>query len=445
VGIDSTSAIEGDVSFTVEGSIDIASLLTRSDIINRTDIITRTDISNPVNIPISDISTATTEGKSTSRKQTTVEDISTEEFVVLLMATVENDGDTITSQNINNADGSYSIELTDIEVAGSTLSLDVYLIVEGNTDLAKRQSADETYETIYLATVQDEDGNTEIAISDVGNGDTLDFGITSSNTDETLVTDANFNSIEELTTSASEDTVSDEEIAASLMLHLPLEECSGTIVDDASNSALTPIVNGKPIWEEKDENDPSDLGDCHLSFDGVDDLIGITTTTDFQEVAWDKGFFAARVNVATPPTSPATIMQMWGFDADWEDGGGWFWFGLFPGPKLRLYVRFIADPNAPSSMIESSEPIAIGEWVELGGSYDGTAAQNLQLYVNGVADTEAVCSNCDIDGDLSVSNVFTVGGGYDRDNEIDSFYFEGAIDNIRVYNEAWTLEDLARD
>jgi hypothetical protein len=80
-----------------------------------------------------------------------------------------------------------------------------------------------------------------------------------------------------------------------------------------------------------------------------------------------------------------------------------------------------------------SSPLTVGTWTHLAVTYDGAS---LRLYTNGVL-TSSVAKT----GSLAVSNnTLDIGG-----DAIYSQYFQGVIDEVRVYNRALSVAELQSD
>jgi predicted phage tail protein len=98
-------------------------------------------------------------------------------------------------------------------------------------------------------------------------------------------------------------------------------------------------------------------------------------------------------------------------------------------------------PNRPSANVYTSgdndlrgtTQVAIGAWTHLAATYDGTT---LRLYVNG-----ALASSQSVSGAIIASTgALRIGG-----NSIWGEYFNGLVDEVRIYNKALTAAEITTD
>jgi hypothetical protein len=104
---------------------------------------------------------------------------------------------------------------------------------------------------------------------------------------------------------------------------------------------------------------------------------------------------------------------------DWVNG---YWFGVTPAGKLRFYPHGGSYYDSPGS-------IAAGQWSHVAVSYDARSNM-LAFYINGVKS-----STTTIQGYIGASTTdFRIGA--DRSGTAPDYYWSGAIDEVRVWNEA---------
>jgi hypothetical protein len=102
------------------------------------------------------------------------------------------------------------------------------------------------------------------------------------------------------------------------------------------------------------------------------------------------------------------------------------------GNVPQVYVVRAAQTGAPLAATGSAM-VPVNTWTHLAATYDGTT---LRLYVNGTqVGTQAVS------GALVVSTgVLRIGG-----NNLWGEFFQGRIDEVRIYNRALTAGEIATD
>ncbi len=83
----------------------------------------------------------------------------------------------------------------------------------------------------------------------------------------------------------------------------------------------------------------------------------------------------------------------------------------------------------------STAPISIigNNWIFLAGTYDG---QSMKIYTNGVLSGQAAFSG------IIATNNEPLGIGKNLDD--DSDYFNGSIDDVRIYNRALSQDEISR-
>jgi hypothetical protein len=111
-------------------------------------------------------------------------------------------------------------------------------------------------------------------------------------------------------------------------------------------------------------------------------------------------------------------------------------------PGYHLYTLYASDNNnkpvgqtniGGEKNVESPTQLTAGAWVHLAMTYDGI---NMKLYVNG-----ALVATTPISGaEASSTSPLTLGG-----DRIWGEYFQGLIDDVRVYNRALSQSEIQSD
>jgi chitodextrinase len=189
-------------------------------------------------------------------------------------------------------------------------------------------------------------------------------------------------------------------------------EGSGAGVADASGTGNAGTISGASwIAEGKFGN--------ALSFDGIDDYV---TVND-----------AALLDLTTGMT-----LEAWVFPTA---SGGWRTVMLkerLDHLAYALYANTGTDEPSAEIFITSGHDtrgpmLPVDAWSHLAATYDGTT---LRLYVDGME-----VSSVAVSGDIAASaGVLRVGG-----NSIWGEYFQGKIDEIRLYNRALTADEIVTD
>ena len=163
-----------------------------------------------------------------------------------------------------------------------------------------------------------------------------------------------------------------------------------------------------------------------LSFDGVNDWVTIGDANDLDVTT------GLTVEAWVYPT--ALGATTWREVVIKERPGGEV-FNLYAnGDTGRpvIYVARAAQPDPPQGAGGTSQ-LAVNTWTHLAATYDGTT---LRLYVNGTqVGTQAAAGPL-----LTSSGVVRLGG-----NGLWGEFFQGRIDEVRLYNRALTATELQAD
>lgn len=202
----------------------------------------------------------------------------------------------------------------------------------------------------------------------------------------------------------------------SLLFYFMFDEGEGAIAEDASDYGNNGVIKGDPTWVEGKFGTALDL-------DGAGDTI---------EIAHNDG-----LNITT-----AVTMEMWvrmgkaGGNANQAgiEKGGWEAgvYSLYPLYNGATIAQFFDLPENCNDEIIGPD-IRNGEWRHLAGVLDG---KSISLYIDGDLAISAPCA-----GELltNTRNVY-IGSrnGGDR-------FLIAAVDEVRLYNRALTIEEIRMD
>ena len=204
-------------------------------------------------------------------------------------------------------------------------------------------------------------------------------------------------------------------IEQELIAHWKLDETSGfTAYDSSGNGNTGTLVNG-PTWT-------AGKIDGGLSFDGIDDNVNFGTPSDllmssntiFSISLWLK------INSKIPGQFPIL--------AGTRTSTRGYWFELNPSSNMLYFIT--RDNSFHKAGISYSE-ISDKNWYFVTGVFGGTGADQQKIYLDGVLKNSTEGSY-----NAPTSNFYI---GY---NQNDNDYFNGSIDDVRIYNRALNSTEI---
>ncbi len=225
-----------------------------------------------------------------------------------------------------------------------------------------------------------------------------------------------------------------------LQAYYKFNDGSGQVLADASSNnydgqlgSTTGVDTSDPTWLNVDAAVADKMG----TFDGTSNYATINNTTD----------------INTGSNYPNRTISVWfnatdisksGKQVIFEEGGYINGFSIYVF-NSRVYIAGWAESNSWSGTYFNSTSISSGTWhhaaLVLSGSSTFTA------YLDGVqigTTTTSVSSLPSHSGDISIGR----NGGtqfHDGDDNTVNSYFQGSIDELRIWNEARSLADIKDD
>jgi len=191
---------------------------------------------------------------------------------------------------------------------------------------------------------------------------------------------------------------------ADLLVYWPLDEGTGTTAYDSTGNGYDGTFNGAPQWVEG-------LYEGALEFDGVDDYVvhnlpSARNYDNFTVALWVRAGSLGQGQYASPFSSYNAASSGFQIDTDTTNPGNY-----------RTNKSGTAGPDFG--------PVTL-EWVHLALVAEGT---DLQYYYNGTwANTTQMYTTNDL-----LFNSFKLGASRNNNS-----YFDGAVDDLRVYDHALT-------
>ncbi|HKS35608.1 MAG TPA: PQQ-dependent sugar dehydrogenase, partial [Verrucomicrobiae bacterium] len=198
-------------------------------------------------------------------------------------------------------------------------------------------------------------------------------------------------------------------------------EGTGTMVTDASGNGHGGALSGA-TWT------PSGRYGGALSFNGSSSYVDLGNPPGLQ-LTGSKTWSAWVKAAANPPDDGQIVAK--------SDGTSGWQFKTSPDTGWHTFGVGVSGGGGNFGQRYSTTVRALNVWYHVAGVYDATAA-TLDIYVNGVLDNGVVLGTIpasQADANVNVNIGRRTGG----------FYFNGIIDEVRVYNRVLTAAEIQSD
>ena len=218
--------------------------------------------------------------------------------------------------------------------------------------------------------------------------------------------------------------IAQEYQTGSLAAHWTLNEESGSYAYDTSLNGQTGTIVGATMDQDGQVKTAYD-------FDGVDDCVSVPAM-NYDELTISGWFYRDTKDT----TNADTIFGGWdywgqtGYDVRFYINSDALEFSLWTQDNSLVKTRGVVSHNLGSA--------SVGEWYYVAATYNSTTGEQV-LYING----EAVSTFSHTAGNTIVPN--TNNNMYIGYSSVNSGYFDGKIDDIRVYDRPISAEEVSRD
>ncbi len=225
------------------------------------------------------------------------------------------------------------------------------------------------------------------------------------------------------------------DINRSLAGHWKIDECrDSTIYDNSGNSnngTITPGGSGNTsagtctsgTSTEMWNNGAEGKFNASLDFDGSNDYAYMTTAAPLQ------GGTALTLSAWVKPATLTGNHSPVGFFGSASDKG--YWFNLPSSGEPQFWIS--RDGSGQDNAVGSIGQVTTGVWTHMVGTYDGTT---MKIYINGVQAGSAAQSGTI--HTVTTADAFAIG----RLGALSSDYFDGQVDEVRVYNRVLSSSDI---
>jgi len=205
---------------------------------------------------------------------------------------------------------------------------------------------------------------------------------------------------------------------ADLVAYYPLDEGSGNTTEDASGNGHDGEIQGTPNWV----NSKSGFGKA-LYFDGQNPATGWVNCG-----TWDPSEDTGQLTIALWVRWDGAVPDVWqgimGKRDEWAEGQVVWYLEVNMENQQVAIGRYGVYPNCGGRILPE------GEWAHIAAAFDGTT---MVFYINGEETGRGNFS-------LGEKTDATIEIGCDNQSGWNSFH--GAIDEVRIYNNALSPEEI---
>jgi beta-lactam-binding protein with PASTA domain len=214
----------------------------------------------------------------------------------------------------------------------------------------------------------------------------------------------------------------------SLVAHWEFDEGAGTTAYDSAGDNDGTLVNG-PTWT-------TGVLDGALDFDGVDDYVNVGQPESLQNMG--KGsivlWFKPDVTIDNTLDTYLSLFEKNRYGAAY-DGDTTLAFTRHSGDQGRLSIDITNDTGGQFIVYSDNSLWPGGAWQHVAATWDN-ATGVIRMFINGVEQIDRIDDFTGIT--MSAARDVTMGGN----SEKTMYWWEGAIDEVRVYNRALSAEEI---
>lgn len=209
-----------------------------------------------------------------------------------------------------------------------------------------------------------------------------------------------------------------------LFAYWKFDEGSGFIAGDSSGNGKDGIIDGA-IWTT------GKAGNA-LSFDGFDDWVDVPDDISTKHITLEAWIYPTGVYDIGDQGSPIITKETGRGTPPWSESFAWRLRITPHTHKLQLQC-FTPTGEGGGSAVSDTE-LQMGKWYHVAGTYDGTETR---VYINGNLEGSYVAPI----SEPLVTSTLPTGIGHLPNWSVQ--WFQGIIDEVRVYNRALTTQEIA--
>ena len=194
--------------------------------------------------------------------------------------------------------------------------------------------------------------------------------------------------------------------------HWKFDEGQGDTAYDSSGNGNDGTLIGPPSWVS------GKVGNYALDFDGVDDYVETAV------INLDNVSVSAWIKVSEED-------GLYSIVGNWESGG----YGLSYNKYDNNEFHFSVHVNGAYRSVFSNATVQLDRWYYIVGTYDG---DNGYMHVDGIKQADSFA----VSGTISSSVCPVMIGADPRSGQDPISFFNGLIDDVRIYDRALSAEEI---
>lgn len=214
-----------------------------------------------------------------------------------------------------------------------------------------------------------------------------------------------------------------------LVAHYKLDETSGTTAVDSSNNSNDGTMGG---GLDAGNDNVEGIVDTALDFDGSDDRISLNAHEENFDFSDENQFTISAW--ARPVSGDPNTTTIFARGATNSSAGNTVY--SLEGGVNNDWNFNISDGSTEYTIDTTNGTFDYGEWQHVAGVWDG---ETQYIYLNGVLDKSSSRSGFNLwNGNEALDRETAVG----RDERGNRYYFNGDLDDVRVYNQALSAAEI---
>ncbi|MFH1641356.1 MAG: LamG-like jellyroll fold domain-containing protein, partial [Nanoarchaeota archaeon] len=175
-----------------------------------------------------------------------------------------------------------------------------------------------------------------------------------------------------------------------------------------------------------------------LSFDGVDDYVVVADESDYDFEITDDFLLSAWIKASTSNSMDAGIIAKYNTSSNI----GLYTYIDYIGETYKLYLSLWNAADNRIIVRADDTTLNDNNWHHIAIFYDGNSdASGVQIYIDGVNETIAIVQDT-LTNSILNNEYFTIGGRGTSGSGATRQYFNGTIDEVRIWNRTLSASEI---